>query len=119
VYATAGKSNPRLLKCFVNHIIAKDLSGFNSQDLSNIMGAYANAGQSQLLLYQKLANVSIKRCGEFSSKEVANFLWAYAIIGQRDQRLFLSFAPIVKSRFSKHRLGICCGRRCCSVAFRF
>jgi hypothetical protein len=36
-------------------------------------------GESQTLLFQRLADVVIPRCGEFGSQQVSNFLWAYVV----------------------------------------
>jgi hypothetical protein len=59
--------------------------------------AYATAGQSHPLLFQKVALVAISRHDEYNSQSIANILWAYATVGIIDQHLFTSFAPAVKS----------------------
>jgi hypothetical protein len=75
----------------------RDLNAFLPQHLSNLIWAYATAGKSHPLLFQKLAQVAIARCNEFNSQDIANLLWAYATVAIIDQRLFTSFAPAVKS----------------------
>ncbi len=75
----------------------KDLGQFKPQALSNIIWAYATAGELHPLLFQKLVVVAIARSNDCNPQGIANLLWAYAAVGIIDQHLFTSFAPAVKS----------------------
>ncbi len=56
------KSHPQLFSIVTDFIVSQgNLSGFNPQDVFNILWAYTTAGKSHTWIFQKLANVAITR----------------------------------------------------------
>jgi hypothetical protein len=75
-----------------------DLSEFWPQSLSNIIWAYATAGESHPKLFSKFGDYigAMKDLGQFKPQNFSNIIWSYATVGINDQHLFTSFAPAVK-----------------------
>jgi hypothetical protein len=67
-----------------------DLSEFKPQDFSNIIWAYATAGESHPQLYKKLGNhiIAMKDLGQFKPQELSNLIWAFATAGESNPNLF-------------------------------
>jgi hypothetical protein len=79
----------------------KDLGQFKPQEQSNLLWAYATAGETHPLLFQKMADLAITKSNDCYPQGIANLLWAYATVAIIDKHLFLSFAPAVKSVLSQ------------------
>ena len=66
------------------------MSGFNPQALSNIIWAYATAGESHPQLFKQLADHIVAQgdLNGFNSQAFSTILWAYATAGKSHPRLF-------------------------------
>jgi hypothetical protein len=68
----------------------KDLGQFLPQHLSNIIWAYATAGEAHPRLFSKVGDhiVAMKDMGHFKPQDFSNIIWSYATAGESYPRLF-------------------------------
>ncbi|KAL7530977.1 hypothetical protein ACHAXR_003777 [Thalassiosira sp. AJA248-18] len=86
----------------------RHLSTFSSQELSNIVWAYATAKILDLTLFDSLSGAIAGRKDDLSCQEVSNILWAYATVGLVESPLFYAVVPRVKTllcRCNRQNLG--------------
>jgi hypothetical protein len=71
----------------------RDLSSFKPQELSNIIWAYATAGESHPQLCRKFGDniVAMKDLGQFKPQAFSNIVWAFATSGESHPQLFSKF----------------------------
>jgi hypothetical protein len=113
-YATVGTSHPRLLRRIANHIVMlKVLSGFNSQSLSNIAWAYATGQVAPQL--QGARSSTLNTSPIFSGRMPSFVRWTN-ICSSHSHPCEIKDGRIQQPMFSKHRLVIYGGPRCCSVS---
>jgi hypothetical protein len=75
-----------------DHIVAmKDLGQFMPQALSNIIWAFATAGESHPKLFRKFGDhiVAMKNLGQFKPQSLSNIIWAYATAGEPHPQLYI------------------------------
>ncbi|KAJ1463512.1 hypothetical protein M885DRAFT_4965, partial [Pelagophyceae sp. CCMP2097] len=71
---------------------SKKIATFNSQDLANIMWAYATARVEAPALFAAVAAEAPKKISTFKSQELANTIWAYSTAGIEAPALFEAIA---------------------------
>jgi hypothetical protein len=89
-----GQMHPQLYSKLGNHIVAIDnLSGFMPQNLSNIIWAFATAGESHPQLFSKLGDhiIAMKDLEQFKPQHMSNIIWAFATTSQMHPKLFIKF----------------------------
>ena len=90
-----GASNSALFNAARDSVIAlEDLSEFMPQAISNIVWAYATAGETSPQLFEKFANhvVAQGNLNAFEPQALSNIVWAYATAGELRPRLFKQLA---------------------------
>jgi len=75
------------------------LGTFKSQELSNMLWAYAHLGASHSDLFQEAGDAidSLDRLGLFTGQALSNIVWSYATMKERHSKLFLKVANYVLS----------------------
>jgi hypothetical protein len=70
------------------------LNAFKPQALSNIVWAYATAGESHPRLFKQLADHIVAQgdLNSFKPQDISNIVWAYATAGESHPRLFKQLA---------------------------
>ena len=73
-------------------IVIPNLQHFNSQDLSNMLWAYANVGVLQWALFKKVADhITIRfdyHHDAFKPHHLSNIVWSYATLNEKNPKLF-------------------------------
>ncbi|KAL7450816.1 hypothetical protein ACHAWC_002664 [Mediolabrus comicus] len=95
-------SHPHLFEAMGDQVVAQDhLRDFRPQALSNIVWAYATAGVSHPILFEKVTNhiVELKSLDRFTHpQDLSNIVWAYATAGDSH--------PILFEKIANHIVGL-------------
>ncbi|KAJ1463488.1 hypothetical protein M885DRAFT_556366, partial [Pelagophyceae sp. CCMP2097] len=78
----------------------KKIATFNSQDIANIVWAYATAGVEAPALFKAIAAEAPKKIATFNPQALANTVWAYATAGVDASALFEAIAAEAPKRIA-------------------